>query len=181
MPHSAQWTKDGEGMGISDPLEETAGRLLLACDMNIAVAESCTGGLISHRLTNVSGSSRYLLGGVVAYANEAKMEILGVPQETLGAHGAVSAETARAMAEGVRRLFGADVSVATTGIAGPTGGTPEKPVGLTYIALAATETTLVREYRWTGSRRENKEASALAALELVCEFLRSRKGNAAWV
>lgn len=151
-------------------LEEAVGRLLLGRRMTVAVAESCTGGLITHRLTNVPGSSRYFLGGVVAYANEAKIQILGVPEETLAAHGAVSAETAQAMAEGVRRLLGADVALAVTGIAGPTGGTPEKPVGLTYIALATAETTLGREYRWIGSRLHNKEASAEAALKLLHDW-----------
>ncbi len=130
-----------------------------------------------HRLTNVPGSSRYLLGGVVAYANEAKMQILGVPEEVLAAHGAVSAETAQAMAKGVRRLLGADVALAVTGIAGPAGDTLEKPLGLTYVALVATETSIGREYRWTGSRRENKKDSARATLELLCRFLRHQSGD----
>ena len=164
-------------MRVGEPLEEVVGRLLLGRGMRVAVAESCTGGLIMHRLTNVSGSSRYFLGGVVAYANEVKMQVLGVPEETLAAHGAVSAETAQAMAEGVRRLFGADVALAVTGIAGPTGGTPEKPVGLTYIALATEERTFWREYRWTGSRGENKETSARVALELLCHFLELQAGG----
>jgi PncC family amidohydrolase len=168
-------------MVIGEPLEDTVGRLLLSRGMSAAVAESCTGGLVMHRLTNVPGSSRYLLGGVVAYANEAKMQILGVPEEVLVTHGAVSAETARAMAEGVRRLLGADVGLAVTGIAGPTGDTPQKPLGLTYVALAAAETTLGREYCWTGSRRENKECSARAVLELLCEFLRRDTGDGVWV
>jgi len=168
-------------MVIGEPLEETAARLLLAQGMTVAAAESCTGGLVMHWLTNVPGSSRYLLGGVVAYANEAKMQILGVPEEVLATHGAVSAETAQAMAEGVRRLLGADVALAVTGIAGPTGDTSEKPVGLTYVALAAEEATLGREYRWTGSRRENKESSARAVLELLCQFLRRQIGDGVWV
>ena len=162
---------------IGEPLEETAGRLLLVRGMRVAVAESCTGGLVMHGLTNVPGSSRYFLGGVVAYANEAKIQILGVPEETLAGDGAVSAETACVMAEGVRRLFGADVALAVTGIAGPAGGTPQKPVGLTYVALATAQTTLWREYRWTGSRAENKDDSARAALEILCRFLDSRIGG----
>lgn len=176
-----RWAKDDQRMVIGEPLEETAGRLLLERGMRVAVAESCTGGLIMHWLTNVPGSSRYFLGGVVSYANETKMQILGVPAETLAAHGAVSAETVQAMAEGVKRLFGADVALAVTGIAGPTGGTQEKPVGLTYIALVTAETTLEREYRWTGSRGENKAASARAALELLCHFLDLRIGGGVWV
>jgi len=156
---------------IGESLVEAVGRLLLARGMTVAVAESCTGGLVMHGLTNVPGSSRYFLGGVVAYANEVKVRVLDVPEETMAAHGAVSAETACAMAGGVRRLLGADVALAVTGIAGPTGGTPDKPVGLTYIALATTETTLWREYRWVGRRLHNKEASAEAALKLLHDWL----------
>ena len=159
------------GFMSGQTLEQAVGRLLLALGMRVAVAESCTGGLIMHRLTNVPGSSRYFLGGVVAYANEAKMQILGVPEETLSAHGAVSAEAVQAMAEGVRRLLGADVALVVTGIAGPTGGTPEKPVGLTYIALATAETTFWRKYWWMGSRLHNKEASAETALKLLHDWL----------
>ena len=158
---------------MARPLEEGVGHRLLGLGMTLAVAESCTGGLIMHRLTNVAGSSRYFVGGVVAYANEAKLKTLGVPEETLAVHGAVSPETVRAMAEGVRRLFGSDVAVGVTGIAGPWGDTPEKPVGLTYIALATAEATLWREHQWTGTREENKEYSARAVLELLRQFLDS--------
>jgi PncC family amidohydrolase len=156
---------------MGEPVEEIVGRLLLGHRMKVAVAESCTGGLVMHRLTNISGSSRYLLGGVVAYANEIKMHILGVPEETLSTYGAVSAETAQAMAEGVRRLLAADVALAVTGIAGPTGDTPGKPIGLTYIALTTPETSVWRRHEWTGSRLHNKEASAEAALRLLQEWL----------
>jgi len=154
-----------------EPLEETIGRLLLAHGMTVAVAESCTGGLIMHRLTNIPGSSRYFLGGVVAYANEIKVQILGVSEETLTAHGAVSSQTALSMAQGVRKLLGADIALAVTGIAGPAGGTPQKPVGLTYIALATADRKCWRRFRWQGDRLRNKEASAKAALKLLHEWL----------
>ena len=158
-------------MVLYEPLEEVVGRLLTVQGMRVAVAESCTGGLVMHRLTNVPGSSRYVLGGVVAYANEVKMRTLHVPEEILVTHGAVSAETAQAMAGGVRRLFDVDVALAVTGIAGPTGSTPQKPVGLTYVALATTEVCRWRRYCWQGSRLHNKEASAEAALKLLRDWL----------
>jgi nicotinamide-nucleotide amidase len=117
-------------------MEETVGRLLSERGLTLAVAESCTGGLIGHRITDVAGSSAYFLLGIVAYSNQAKQALLGVREETLVAHGAVSVETAEEMAEGVRRAGGADIGVATTGIAGPGGGTEEKPVGTVCIGLA---------------------------------------------
>ena len=117
-------------------LEETVGRILRERALTLAVAESCTGGLIGHRVTDVAGSSAYFLLGIVAYANEAKQRLLGVREETLAAHGAVSVETAEEMAEGARRAAGADIGLATTGIAGPGGGTPEKPVGTVCLGLA---------------------------------------------
>ncbi len=134
---------------------------------HLAVAESCTGGLLGHWITEVPGSSAYFLGGVIAYANALKCDVLGVPQATLERYGAVSASTAAAMARGVRRLTGAEVGVAITGIAGPGGGTPQKPVGTVYLAVALGGTTWVWHEQWPqgSSRRENKERSALAALE----------------
>jgi nicotinamide-nucleotide amidase len=149
-------------------LEQEVGRLLTEQGRTLAVAESCTGGLIGHRLTDVPGSSNYFLGGVIAYSNAVKRGSLGVPEETLRTRGAVSAETAQAMAVGVRRLFGADLGLATTGIAGPSGGTPEKPVGLVYVALATGEESVAgQEYRWTGPREEVKYRTSQAALDLV--------------
>ena len=149
--------------------------------LTLAVAESCTGGLIGHLLTEVPGSSQAFLGGVVAYHNRAKVAILGVDEALLEREGAVSEAVARAMAEGVRRLFGSDPSgsspsgrslgLAVTGIAGPTGGTPEKPVGLTYVALAHGATIRCQRYLWTGDRTSNKARSAEAALNLVIEHL----------
>ena len=137
----------------------------------LATAESCTGGLVGHRVTNVPGSSAVLLGGVVAYANAVKERLLGVPAALLLQHGAVSEPVARAMAAGARDLLGADVAVAVTGIAGPTGGTPEKPVGTTFIAVAGPAGVEARRFHWTGDREANKARSAEAALQLVREYL----------
>lgn len=149
------------------------GRMLAERELTIATAESCTGGLIAHRLTNIAGSSDYLLGGAVTYSNAAKQNLLGVAAETLVTHGAVSAETAREMARGARRLFGVDIAVSVTGIAGPGGGTPQKPVGLTFIGLAAHGYETVDRHVWNGDRVGNKEASAEAALLLLLRYLES--------
>ncbi len=148
-------------------IEETVGRLLKQKNLTIAVAESCTGGLISHRLTNVSGSSAYYNRGVVSYSNEAKMELLGVPADLLDHFGAVSEEVARSMAEGIRRISKTDIGVAVTGIAGPTGGTPEKPVGLVFIALSDSGGTIVRKHIFPDERLRFKDRTSQAALELV--------------
>lgn len=137
----------------------------------LATAESCTGGLVGHRVTNVPGSSAVLLGGVVAYANTAKERLLGVPAALLLQHGAVSEPVARAMAAGARHLLGADVAVAVTGIAGPTGGTPEKPVGTTFIAVAGPAGVEARRFHWNGDRRSNKDRSAEAALQMVRDYV----------
>jgi len=148
-----------------------AGELLKQMGLTLSLAESCTGGLIAHRITNIPGSSNYFLGGVVAYSNEAKEKIVGVPHETLLRYGAVSEESARAMAEGARRLLASDLALAVTGIAGPTGGTPEKPVGLVYIALAAEEEMRCERHIWSGDRLQNKAQSAEAALEMLIAYL----------
>jgi len=154
-------------------LEEKVGELLSQRGWTLAVAESCTGGLLGHRITNVSGSSAYFEGGVISYSNEAKEAVLGVPREILIEHGAVSRETALAMARGARRVLGTDLAVSVTGIAGPTGGTPEKPVGLAYIALAAEGAELCDKHVWQGDRAANKEQSAEAALKLILQYLTS--------
>jgi nicotinamide-nucleotide amidase len=158
-------------------LEEQAGARLVDEGLTLATAESCTGGLVAHRITNVSGSSAYYLGGFVTYSNELKEALLGVRHETLLAHGAVSEETAREMAQGARKRTGADISVAVTGIAGPTGGTPEKPVGLVYIALSAPDAELGRRHLWRGDRLSNKEQSAKAVLQLIVDYLGTRSGR----
>lgn len=155
-----------------DPRPEVVvGHLLRQRGLTLAVAESCTGGLLSHRITDVPGSSDYYLGSVTAYANEVKEQLLGVPRDILETVGAVSRETALAMARGARRLLGADLALSVTGIAGPGGGTPQKPVGLTYIALAAPDGEWVEEHRWTGDRAANKAASTSAALALLRWYL----------
>jgi PncC family amidohydrolase len=155
-------------------LENKIGTLLIKQGLTLATAESCTGGLVAHRITNVPGSSAYFVGGIVAYANQAKEALLGVQPATLAAHGAVSEETAREMARGARQRLGAGVAVAVTGIAGPAGATPDRPVGLTYVALSAPDVDLVERHVWTGSREENKEASAEAALRLLGDYLKKR-------
>jgi PncC family amidohydrolase len=152
-------------------LEERAGQLLAQHHLTLGLAESCTGGLVGHRLTNVAGSSAYFLGGVVAYAYEAKERLLGVSHNTLYDFGAVSEQTAYEMARGARRALGADVGLAVTGIAGPTGGMPGKPVGLTWIALSARDHDRADQFVWDGDRPANKERSAEAALQMLVDFL----------
>ena len=152
-------------------IEEKLGRLLRERGLSLVTAESCTGGLVADRITDIPGSSEYFLGGVVAYDNRIKVEVLMVAQETLDRHGAVSEATVRAMAEGARRLLGADLAVSVSGVAGPGGGSAEKPVGTTWIGLADRQGSRARQFCWQGDRRENKAASAQAALELVVEYL----------
>jgi len=154
----------GEGQEMP---EHAVAKELARLNKTLSVAESCTGGLISHRLTNVSGISQYFLEGVVSYSNEAKMKILGVPEEILREHGAVSGPVAEAMALGVKRISGSDYSAAVTGIAGPTGGTPEKPVGLVYIAVASPDTVNVQKCQFSGSREDIKERSVNTALNML--------------
>ena len=144
--------------------------------ITIALAESCTGGLVAATITEVAGSSDYFLGGVVSYANAAKEAILGVPVSTLEAHGAVSAQVAMAMAHGAKARFGADLAAAITGVAGPGGGTPQKPVGLVYLALATgTEPGEldVRRLQLAGDRAAVREGAARAALEWLIEAAES--------
>ena len=156
----------------TEPLEVILGRLLTEKRQTLAIAESCTGGLITHRLTNVPGSSAYVIASVIAYAYEAKVAALGVSWDTLNQHGAVSAETVTEMARGARNRFSATIGLAITGIAGPGGGTPDKPVGLVYIALADANDVVVERHVWRGDRLQNKEQSAQAALELLYRYLK---------
>ena len=158
-------------LSVPLPLEAEIGQRLLARKLSLSVAESCTGGLIASRLTDVPGSSAYFIGGVVAYAYEVKERILGVSHHTLYDHGAVSEPTAREMAHGVRRALGTDIGVSVTGIAGPGGGLPGKPVGLTWIALSARDADQAREFTWSGTRTANKAQSAEAALRLLLDYL----------
>jgi PncC family amidohydrolase len=157
-----------------DRLVALAERLYRTCldrGLTVATAESCTGGLVAHAITEIAGSSSYFRGGFVTYADDVKRDQLGVAQELLAAHGAVSAQVARAMAEGARARLGADLAVAVTGIAGPGGGSAEKPVGLTYVGVADDAGVDVRRYQWTGDRAANKRDSAVAALDLLLERL----------
>ena len=154
--------------------EVRMGSLLKPLGWTLATAESCTGGLISHRLTDISGSSTYFAGGFVVYSNEAKMKFLNVKEETLIKHGAVSEQVAIEMAHGAKAALGTHLAVSVTGIAGPGGGTDEKPVGLTFIALATPENVMAKRFIWDGSRTENKELSATTALEMIIEYLESR-------
>lgn len=158
-------------------LEEEIVARLVKSGRTLAVAESCTGGLIGHRLTQVPGSSAAFLGGVIAYDNAVKQNLLGVPADVLEREGAVSEATALAMASGARRLLGANVSVAVTGIAGPTGDSPDKPLGLTYVALSAEpDVSICERHLWQGDRNANKEASATAALSLLHRYLEGLEG-----
>jgi len=140
----------------------------------IALAESCTGGRVGGTLVSVPGSSRAFLGAVVAYANAPKQHLLGVPGELIAQHGAVSGEVAAAMAEGARRLFGSTIALGMTGIAGPAGGTAERPVGTVFIALATPEGTRTQRFLFPGSRRGYLAAVTDAALELAAAWLRDR-------
>lgn len=139
--------------------------------LTLAVAESCTGGLLGDMITDVPGSSDYFLGGVLAYSNQAKQSLLGVRAETLETHGAVSSQCAAEMAQGVRRLLGCDVALSVTGIAGPGGDTADKPLGLTYIHLSAPGCERGMRAVWPGDRRANKVDSARAALRLLLDYL----------
>ncbi len=152
---------------LDGPLEEVVGRTLIRRKRTLAIAESCTGGLVADRLTNVPGISEALLEALVTYSNGSKIRRLAVPEETLRRFGAVSAETATAMAEGVARSAGSDVGVATTGIAGPTGGTKRKPVGLVYTAVTVRGRTRVTERVFPGGRTDIKDRAATHALDQV--------------
>ena len=153
-------------------LSRQVGAALLHHEATICAAESCTGGLLLSALTDCAGSSAYVLGGLVTYSNEAKMQLLAVNEATLLQHGAVSEPTARAMALGARQVFNADFALSVTGIAGPGGGAADKPVGLTFIGLAGSGELLRAErHVWAGDRIENKRASVAAALRMLLAAL----------
>ena len=141
-------------------------------NLKITTAESCTGGLIASTLTDLSGSSDYFDRGFVTYSNKAKEEMLGVGSETLEKYGAVSSQVAKQMAEGARKKANVDLALSTTGIAGPTGGTPEKPVGLVYIGISNKEKTEVKKFNFKGDRIQNKESTCNAALVLLLDFIK---------
>jgi nicotinamide-nucleotide amidase len=150
-----------------DTMESVVGELLLGQDKILATAESCSGGLIAQKITSVPGSSEYFAGGVVAYSNELKEKLLGVEQSDLSRHGAVSSEVARAMADGIRHETSTDIGVAVTGIAGPTGGTPEKPVGVVFIGLSTPNETVDIRCHFSGDRWQIQELTAVKSLDLV--------------
>ncbi|MGB0371334.1 MAG: CinA family protein [Opitutales bacterium] len=150
---------------------ESLAKRLTDLELTVVTAESCTGGLIGHWLTDWPGSSRFYLGGIQAYSNAVKQAQLAVPEAIIEQFGAVSEACAKAMAEGARKGLGADFGISVTGIAGPGGGTPEKPVGLVYCAVAGPQGTFCSRNIWTGSRSENKQASAREALELLARYL----------
>lgn len=165
-------TSDAPDAHDEDDGHELAVRLgerCVAIGRRVATVESCTGGLVGHLITEIPGSSAYFVGGFVTYSDELKRETVGVPEDVLAAHGAVSAQVAMAMATGGRARTGADLAVSVTGIAGPDGGSAAKPVGLTYVAVADELGVAVRRFAWTGDRTENKRRSASAALALLLE------------
>jgi len=154
-------------------LEAAIGQLLLEKNLTLGTAESCTGGLVAQRITSVAGASAYFLGGVVAYSNELKIQLLGVQPDTLAAHGAVSEETVREMAEGTCARLGVAVAVATSGIAGPAGGTPTKPVGTMWLACATPQGTVTRPINFDRGRDLNVSYTAQSALALLWQQLRA--------
>lgn len=154
-------------------LSSSIGSALLDRDFTISTAESCTGGLLSHVLTAVSGSSDYFLGGVVAYSNGIKEQVLGVRVETLQQHGAVSEQTAQEMADGIRMRFGTDIGLATTGVAGPTGGTPSKPVGLVWMGISFVGETKAFKGYFTGGRLEIMRSTVIEILTCLLNQLNS--------
>jgi nicotinamide-nucleotide amidase len=153
-----------------EPLEEVVGMYLVMRQKTVAVAESCSGGLLAERLTRNSGSSNFFLGGAICYSNALKTSLVGVPTTLIEEHGAVSQPVAQAMAEGIRARTGASLGVGITGIAGPTGGSREKPVGLVFIGLADERGTQVREFRFPG----NRERVRLWATQMALEMIRRR-------
>ena len=156
---------------MTEPLEIIIGGLLRQKNLKLAVAESCTGGLVSDRITDIPGSSDYFMGGIVAYAYEAKVKLLGVNWETLQAFGAVSRQVVLEMARGVCRVLETEIGVSVSGIAGPGGETDEKPVGTTWIGLCTPHGDFARRYCWDGNRLENKAASAEAVLQFINDYL----------
>jgi PncC family amidohydrolase len=150
-------------------LAERLQGICLGRGLTVAVAESCTGGLVATTITEVPGSSGYFRGGVVSYADSAKVALLGVPETMLAAHGAVSAQVAVALASGAQARFHAAIAASITGVAGPDGGSDEKPVGLTYVGLASGAGVEVRRLQLSGDRAGNREAAARAALEWLVE------------
>jgi len=152
-------------------IEEEIGHLLRQKNASISVAESCTGGLIAHRITNISGSSDYFDCAIVSYSNKAKIDLLGVSSSLIKRHGPVSEPVARAMAEGIRRQRQTTIGLATTGLAGPLGATAENPIGTVYIALASADRTIVRRFSFPGEREDIKRRTADKSFEMILAYL----------
>jgi len=152
-------------------IEEKIAKLLIKRKKTITIAESCTGGLLSHRLTNISGSSQYFKLGLITYSYESKKKLLKVPRQTLWTYGAVSAEVTTLMAKNVRRILKTDFGIGITGIAGPTGATKTKPIGLTYIALSSPKNNICRRYIFRGNRHAVKRQATTHALKLLLKYL----------
>ena len=158
-------------VNVSNLPENLIGSILHTRGLKLAAAESCTGGLIGNRITDVVGSSEYFLGSIVAYAYEVKVKLLDVSWDTLNKYGAVSRETVLEMARGVQQRIGGDVAISVSGIAGPSGGTPEKPVGTTWIGLVAKDGEWAKEFHFSGNREQNKSSAADSALQMLLDYL----------
>jgi len=158
----------------SDRYQKSIHDFLIKNNLTLATAESCTGGLLGDLITNIPGSSEYYKGGLIAYDNEIKIDILKIKRETMNIYGAVSSEVASEMAENIRDMMQVDIGIAITGIAGPGGGDSKKPVGLTYISLCSTDLPKTKEFIWHDNRRENKENSAVQALKILQKYLENR-------
>jgi len=156
---------------LDESLEYTVARMLFERGLTIAVAESCTGGLISNMLTNISGSSKFYERGIISYSNASKVEILKVSEDTITQNGAVSLEVARQMAEGIKSISGTDLGLSTTGIMGPTGGSSEKPLGLVYIGLCDDKVCTAKKFQFGDDRFLNKQRAAQAALDMIRRYL----------
>jgi len=152
-------------------LEQEVGALLRQKELTLGIVESASGGLISHRITNVPGSSDYYKGSVTAYSNEVKIKVVGVKEDTIIQYGAVSTQVAEEMAQGGRKILATDICLADTGIAGPRGAAPGKPVGLFYIGLSHKDGTFSRKHNFQGEREQNKQSAAEAALRWLKEYL----------
>ena len=159
---------------MSNLPETLVGSILQERHLKLVAAESCTGGLIGSRITDVSGSSEYFLGSIVAYAYEVKVSLLDVSWDTLKTYGAVSRETVLEMAKGVRNRLGGDIAISVSGIAGPNGGTPEKPVGTTWVGLGTKENEWAKEFHFSGNREQNKVSAADAALQMLLDYLQGK-------
>lgn len=163
--------------GAACLIEEDIGRLLTDKGLTLAVAESCTGGLVGGRITSVAGSSSYFVGGIISYSDEVKIGVLGVDADLLARLGAVSADVAKQMARGVRERLSADIGVSITGVAGPDGGTLEKPVGLVFVGMSAGDDELAQRFEFTGGREAVRNAAGDAALDIVRGWVETNQGE----